>query len=309
MLRASQSCWFRAMAAAVAAAIAAASSEPAAAVSLQQEVAAQVRECANVERAKRGLPLLVENRVLDKAAMFHARNMARYDFSEHYDPWGHGPWERVDRFGSADAFRKIGENLSAGETSAAEACSDWMRSPGHRAAILEPEYRTIGGGFAEGQTVLRYYYVQEFGAENPAGPKARVAPRDRWPRVAMRLSRAGDQLTLRVDGRPQAVARRGEALDVPLGRVRPRARITVEARSVSGDLSWNIEQRRDGRRVYSDAHSGAAARATVVDLAVDGEPLVHRVTLDPSGHVLESFTSRVPSASPWRRVGLLGRFR
>ena len=297
------------MAAVVVAAIAAASSERAAAVSLDG-IAAEVRDCANQERVRHGLPPLVENHVLDQAAAFHARNMARYDFSEHYDPWGRGPWERVDRFGSADAFRKIGENLDAGAPSPAEACSDWMRSAGHRANMLDPQFRTIGGGFAIGQTALRYYYVQEFGATNPDAQRTGdSSPRERGPRVAMRLSQAGDRLTLRLDGRTVAIARRGQTLDVPLGRIRPRARITVEARSVSGDLSWDIQQRSDGRRVYSDARHGASARTTVVDLATGGEPLVHRVALDPRGHVLESFTSRVPSASAWRGVGLVQGFR
>jgi uncharacterized protein YkwD len=309
MLRHLQSCRLCATAAVVAAAIAAASSEPAAAVSLPG-IAAEVRDCANQERVKHGLQPLVENHVLDQAAAFHARNMARYDFSEHYDPWGRGPWERVDRFGSADAFRKIGENLDAGAPSPAEACADWMRSAGHRANILDPQFHTIGGGFAIGETALRYYYVQEFGATNPDGRRtADSSPRERWPRVVMRLSQAGDQLSLRLDDRPRAVARRGQTLDIALGRVRPRARITVEARSVSGDLSWDVQERSDGQRVYSDARRGVSARATVVDLATGGEPLVHRVTLDPRGHVLESFTSRVPSASPWRGVGLVYRFR
>jgi uncharacterized protein YkwD len=297
------------VAAAVAAALAVCSPEPTAAAS-DPGIVAQILECANSERAKHGLGTLVENHVLDQAAEFHARNMARYDFSEHFDPWGRGPWERVDRFGSADAFRKIGENLDAGAPSAAEACADWIRSPGHRANMLDPQFRTIGGGFAIGQTALQYYYVQEFGATDPAhASRADARSRERGPRVAMRLSQAGDQLTLRLDGRRRAVARRGQTLDVQLGRVRPRARITVEARSVSGDLSWDIQERSDGRRVYSDAHRGASARTTVVDLAIGGEPLVHRVALDPRGHVLESFTSRVPSASAWRRVGLVHQFR
>jgi hypothetical protein len=112
-----------------------------------------------------------------------------------------------------------------------------------------------------------------------------------------------------VDGRRRAVARRGQTLDVALGRVRPRARITVEARSVSGDLSFDIEERTDGHRVYGDARRGHPARATVVDLATGGKPLIHRVTLDPRGHVLESFTSRLPPASPWQGLDRISRFR
>jgi uncharacterized protein YkwD len=299
------------MAAAVAVAIAAASPEPTAAVSTD-EVAAQVRECANTERAKRGLRPLVRNPILDQAAELHARNMARYDFLGHTDPWGRGPGQRVDRFGSADAFYVIAENVAGGQASVAEACAEWMQSAGHRASILDPIFHSVGGGFAIGQTQLRYYYVQEFGKTNPGGesPKEPRKRGPRGPRVAMRLSQAGDVMTVHVDGRPVATARRGQTLDVQLGRVRPRARITVEARSVSGELSWGIEERSDGHRVYRDARAATGSEpANVVDLATGGAPLIHRVTLDPRGRVLRSFTSRLPKVVLWGRVGLVSGFR
>jgi uncharacterized protein YkwD len=310
MVRRSQSRQLWVISAAVAASIAAASPRPAAAVSTE-EVAAQVRECANQERVKHGLQPLVENHILDQAAQLHARNMARYDFLGHTDPWGRGPGQRVDRFGSADAFYVIAENVAGGQQSVAEACAEWMQSAGHRASILDPIFHSVGGGFAIGQTQLRFYYVQEFGKTNPGGapPKESRRRGPRGPRVVMRLSEAGDVMTLHLDGRPMAVARRGQTLDVPLGRVRPRARITVEARSVSGELSWGIEQRSNGRSVYSDTRAGAPEPATTVDLATGGTPLIHRVTLDPRGHVLKSFTSRLPKASLWGQAGLVGSFR
>jgi uncharacterized protein YkwD len=297
------------VAAAACAAVAAAMPARAAAVDAQL-IAAEIRDCANGERAKHGLGPLVENHVLDEAAAFHARNMARYDFSEHVDPWGRGPAERVDLFGSAAAFRIVGENLAAGEQSVAEACADWMRSSGHRANILDPAFHSIGAGFAIGHTALRYYFVQTFGATNPGGARsARSRRRPRGPRVVVRLSEAGDQLTLRLDGLRVAMARRGQSLEVPLGRIRPRARITVEARSVSGDLSWSIEELSDGKRAYSDTRPGTPEPTTVVDLATAGPPLIHRVTLDARGHVLGSFTSRRPAASVWGEAGAVGRVR
>jgi uncharacterized protein YkwD len=297
------------MAAAVAAAIAAASPGSAAAVS-PQDVAAQIRQCANQERAKHGLGPLVENHVLDQAAAFHARNMARHDFFGHTDPWGRGPAERVDRLGSAAAFHVIGENIADGQRSAAVACVEWMHSAGHRANILDPAFHSVGGGFAVGQTRARYYYVQEFGNTKLAGPRPGDSrARQGGPRVLMRLSEAGDALTLRLDGRRLAIARRGQTLDVPLGQVRPSARITVEVRSVSGELSWGIEERSDSRPVYRDRRAATAAPTTIVDLATDGTPLIHRVTLDPHGRVLGSFTSRLPAAARWGVPGLVDRFR
>src|SRR5918912_570105 len=122
----------------------------AAAIAVEEEIAAQVRLCANEQRVKHGLEPVVENTILDRAAAFHARQMARHDFFGHDDPAGRGPADRVELFGSAAAFQVVGENIAAGEPSPAEACRDWMRSPGHRANMLDTTWRSVGGGFAVG---------------------------------------------------------------------------------------------------------------------------------------------------------------
>jgi uncharacterized protein YkwD len=45
-------------------------------------------------------------------------------------------------------YRRAGENIAAGEASAAEVIGAWMASAGHRANILNPEYSRIGVGYA-----------------------------------------------------------------------------------------------------------------------------------------------------------------
>lgn len=121
-----------------------------------------IRGCANRQRRARGVAPLALSTPLARAARMHARNMARLGFFDHTDPQGRGVGERVAIFDRARRFTYIGENIAAGQSSAASACSSWMGSAGHRANILNPEFTHIGAGFASGGPYRRYY-VQVFG--------------------------------------------------------------------------------------------------------------------------------------------------
>jgi uncharacterized protein YkwD len=290
----------RVLAAVVGAVAPAALPAPALAIggSVADRAAQEVRKCANKERAKRGLPHLTENPVLDKAARFHAKNMARQNFFDHTDPQGRGPAERIDIFGSWEAFNGIGENIAAGEDGPAQACRDWMESPGHRENILDPKFHAVGGGFAMGDTDYRFYYVQEFGERNVGAPapKPKSDPANRSV-VVVRLFNAQDSLTVSLDGRPRATVHPGQQRTVTLGRLGPEARIKVEAFSSGSYLSWGIEEHTGKRRVYRDTRSiGARSPSTepTVDLANGPAPLVHRVILDASGRVLASSSVHPP---------------
>jgi uncharacterized protein YkwD len=125
-----------------------------------------VRGCANRERRARGIAPLALSAPLARAARMHARNMARLGFFDHTDPRGRGVGERVAIFDRAHRFSYIGENIAAGQSSAASACKSWMGSAGHRANILNPEFTHIGGGFAGGGPYGRYY-VQVLGTPGP----------------------------------------------------------------------------------------------------------------------------------------------
>jgi uncharacterized protein YkwD len=285
--------------------VAAALPVAASAQSVAERAAQEVRQCANKERRKHGLGPLTENPILDKAARYHARNMAKKDFFDHTDPEGRGPAERIDLFGSWEAFNGIGENIAAGEDGPAQACRDWMESPGHRENILDPSYHAIGGGFAMGDTSLRFYYVQEFGERNvgPPAPKPAADPSQR-PAVAVRLYNAQDSLTVSVDDQPRGTVRAGQERTVNLGRLGPDSRIKVEAFSSGSYLSWGIEERTGKRSVYKDERAigrKADASAPEVDLASGPQPMMHRVILDASGRVIGSSSlhpPRLPGPTP-----------
>jgi uncharacterized protein YkwD len=290
--------------AALATLVAAAFPAPAAGQSIVPRVEEQIRKCANKERAKAGLSPLAHNAILGKAARFHAKNMAKNDFFSHDDPQGRGPAQRIDIFGSWEAFAGVGENIAAGRNSVADTCADWMESAGHRKNILDPAFRAIGAGFAQGDTELRFYYTQVFGERNVGGSPPRREPSapavPEGPPVVMRIFDAKDSMSLSVDGRRLVTIHPGEERKVELGRLDPDTKITVEAFSASGELSWGIEQRRGDRTVYRDARAiGHASTSSTIELATGAETLVHRVTLNTRGKVLEETSPESPEALLW----------
>ncbi len=114
---------------------------------------AQVRAATlcliNAERARQQLAPLTQNLMLQRAAELHSLDMAARNFFEHQNPDGEQPDRRIIHQGYPPIL--VGENLAWGETvksSPAMIVSMWMKSPGHRANILEPGYREIGIGMA-----------------------------------------------------------------------------------------------------------------------------------------------------------------
>ncbi|MEV0117696.1 CAP domain-containing protein [Streptomyces sp. NPDC050844] len=116
----------------------------------------------NAERAKAGCgPLRLDRRV-QTAARAHARDMAARNYYEHVSPEG----EHAD-----DRMRKAGyptgawaENIHKGPKGPKTAMRDWMRSPGHRANILNCAYKDFGAGVslkANGP-----WWVQNFGTKS-----------------------------------------------------------------------------------------------------------------------------------------------
>ena len=92
----------------------------------------------NAERARHQLAPLTENGALDRAAELHSLDMAKRDFFEHQNPDGEQPDARIVHQGYPPIL--VGENLAWGETvksTPANIVSMWMKSPGHRANILE----------------------------------------------------------------------------------------------------------------------------------------------------------------------------
>ncbi len=120
-------------------------------------------ELTNKEREKKGLPAVVENEVLDKAAALKAQNMFAENYWAHFAPSGKTPWDFIS--GAGYKFTFAGENLAKNFYSSDEVVAAWMASPTHRDNLLNSNYKDIGIAVAEGtlngqKTTL---VVQEFG--------------------------------------------------------------------------------------------------------------------------------------------------
>jgi uncharacterized protein YkwD len=109
----------------------------------------------NEARAKRGLGRLGSASTLVRAAAAHSRDMAANDFFSHDSPAGSTPKQRIAGSGylSGASSWAIGETIawgSGGLASPSAIVRSWLRSPGHRAILLDSHYDDVGIGIALG---------------------------------------------------------------------------------------------------------------------------------------------------------------
>ena len=111
-----------------------------------------ILKLVNAERQKAGLNELSYDVSLQSAARQHSQEMLRLNYFSHTSPTVElkNPSDRVYRTGLSDYV--VGENIAvhsldvAPEEVASQLMEQWMKSPGHRANILRPEFTHIGAG-------------------------------------------------------------------------------------------------------------------------------------------------------------------
>jgi uncharacterized protein YkwD len=129
-------------------------------VNAQKGVAADERslfESVSQERKAQGLAALKWDDSLAAAARQHAQEMAKRQAVEHIFPGEPSLPSRATKAGAR--FISISENVVQA-ASAKAAHSEFMRSPNHRANILDPDVDSIGLGVAERSGQL--FVVQDF---------------------------------------------------------------------------------------------------------------------------------------------------
>jgi len=128
------------------------------AVSSELQAAAQVLVLVNEERAKVGCSALSANSALADLARKFSEDMAARGFFDHTDPDGKSPWDRAAAAGISDL---AGENIARGQGDPASVMAAWMDSPGHKANILNCDFKTLGVGvhFGSGGP----WWTQDFG--------------------------------------------------------------------------------------------------------------------------------------------------
>ncbi len=98
----------------------------------------------NIARVKASLPPLVLNRKLSAGAYYKSRDMAVNQYFDHYSPTYGSPFAMMKRWGIQ--FYSAAENIAINR-SVKLAHKSLMKSPGHRANILNSGYEEVGLGF------------------------------------------------------------------------------------------------------------------------------------------------------------------
>lgn len=114
----------------------------------------------NSERAAGGCGPLKEDAQLRSAAQGHSDDMAKRDFFSHTSPDGTDPGQRTTAAGYR--WSTYGENIAKGQQTAQSVMDAWMKSPGHRANILNCSFKDIGVGIHQGAGGP--WWTQNFGA-------------------------------------------------------------------------------------------------------------------------------------------------
>lgn len=111
----------------------------------------------NEQRADEGLSPLKYSTSLSNAAEVRAKETATPGYQEHTRPDGRRGLTAITDAGLGE-YNATGENLAGAdfEETGAEVVARWMNSPPHRAAILLPEFKTIGVGVYYDGEMYRY---------------------------------------------------------------------------------------------------------------------------------------------------------
>lgn len=157
-----------------------------------REIERIIFKLVNKERSGRGLKELSTKPYLIRAAIRHSRYMVKRHHFAHTTRRGYEPWNRVKKSAKEDKSLSgiisrifgistspyVGENIGmmpigrikgmgdirTEEDVARAMMTNWMKSPGHRKNILNPNFKRIGVGVAckrKGKH-REYYATQDF---------------------------------------------------------------------------------------------------------------------------------------------------
>ena len=128
----------------------------------------------NSERERLGLSPVTENELLSEAARRKGADMFAFDYWAHTSPSGRTPWDFLKEAGYN--YVVAGENLAKDFSNPEGVVSAWMKSPTHKANILDDRFKEVGVAVIEG-TLNGYkttLVIQHFGA--PSVAMAAVRP-------------------------------------------------------------------------------------------------------------------------------------
>jgi len=115
-----------------------------------------VFDLTNVERQKAGLPAFQMDSKLAESARAKSADMATKNYFSHTSPTYGSPFDQMKSLGIA--YKSAAENIAMGQRSATEVMDAWMKSPGHKANIMNPSFTHIGVGLSDSD----FYWTQQF---------------------------------------------------------------------------------------------------------------------------------------------------
>lgn len=99
---------------------------------------------------------------LGAAALVHSQDMARSNYFAHRAPDGSQADARASRQGYK--WRRVGENIAAGQGSPEQVIAAWLTSPPHCENIMKPEFAEMGTAYAVNEnSESTIYWTQVFG--------------------------------------------------------------------------------------------------------------------------------------------------
>lgn len=118
----------------------------------------EIVRLTNIERANEGLaPLEIFEPAMDLARA-KSQEMADENYFSHYDENGVYMYKELQQYSGT-----LAENISAGRMNAQAIVDGWMNSAGHKANILNANYKYIGVGYGQNSSSkYKYYATQMF---------------------------------------------------------------------------------------------------------------------------------------------------
>ncbi len=117
----------------------------------------------NTYRAQHGLGPLQVSVALTAAAKWDTIDMTQKNYFSHTDSLGRSPFQRMVIFGYPFSTTE-GENIAAGNATAAATFSQWKASSGHNQNMLNSAYKVIGiSRTYSAQATYGWYWTTDFG--------------------------------------------------------------------------------------------------------------------------------------------------
>lgn len=112
-------------------------------------------EIFNEIRKANGLGLMATDARLEQAALYQAKRMASHGKMGHSVGWGNGFTARLRKAG---IHGPAAENVASGQRDTRAVFDAWMKSPGHRKNMLDPEFSHYGLAWATPESNPTYIY-------------------------------------------------------------------------------------------------------------------------------------------------------